>query len=248
MIPVAGTAGRRLLERRRPWGDRWVAIKQVSAAVDERFLLLHCHATRIFPVEVTQAGALGIPAAGREARPVIIRMMMHQAVRQVGVSDRTKVGQPDADVAVGGADQALVKSARLQQLLRPDKQVGALNVGIPHQEFIHIQLRWAAQMAGLAARFMVDDAGGDHVQIALGEQTCAAFQVVRLPSVIVIQHRDPCRRRFSLQPDKSGVDGSGQTGGASIFQVDHPRPRASEVLGDALIDRTTGGARIVNDD
>ncbi len=83
-------------------------------------------------------------------------------------------GRPDTDVAVGGAYRGLITATSHQQFRGPDEQIGALNVTVPQQEFIHIEFRWVAQMAGFAARFMVDDAGGDQVQIVLGEKTCAA--------------------------------------------------------------------------
>ena len=171
-----------------------------------------------FAVKVPQPGALGLTAPGRKARSVIVRMMMHQIVGQVAVPDRTKVCQPDAHVAVGGADQGLIETARLQQLLQSDKtgwspecgdsapgvRPRPVSAGCSNDATCRPFSWWMMPAAAMSSSFF-------------GEKTGAAFQVVRRPGVIVIQHRDQCRRGFRLQPHEGGVDGRRTVPGVRQF-------------------------------
>ena len=108
-----------IIGNRRRWrkGRRFrceVAVEQVPAPPDEGGLLFTGHPAPILSVEIPKPGALGISAGRGQTGAVIVRVVIDQVLVDNAILDRSQVGQPDADVPVGGAGQRFVESTSFQ--------------------------------------------------------------------------------------------------------------------------------------
>ena len=82
--------------------------------MNERRLLLSSHTCLILAKKASQSGALRLAAGSGQPRTVALRVVLHEAVLDPAVPERAQVGEPYADVSVGGAAESFIEATGLK--------------------------------------------------------------------------------------------------------------------------------------
>ncbi len=96
-----------------------------------------------------------------------------------------------ADVAISAARKVLVEAADHQQHVEAHEQVRTLDVLPSHEQFPAIERAGnRVSMPWIVRRLVTNQPCRDHVEIATHGSVHAQLQVVGLPPVVVIEHRN----------------------------------------------------------